>query len=298
MMNHPAEIKLHKLLQDVSNGEGDISDEILDLVAADVKAALRKQINSRRRNQEFTLRMSNIGRPKCQLWFDKNKPEEATPLPPFFMMQMLIGDVTEAVFKGLLRAANVDFEDSGHVTLNVGGQLINGTYDVKINGAIDDVKSASPWSYNNKFDSYASLAENDSFGYVSQLVGYAEADNAEVGGWWVINKSTGEFKYLKAEPDKAEAMAAIERTVESITNNEPLERCYLSVPETFYKKATGNLVLPDECHFCQYKKACWPMLRSIPKLVTRESTKNPAPVDYVYIAPEYEDKAREYENAQ
>ncbi len=298
MMNHPAEIKLHKLLQDVSNGEGDISDEILDLVAADVKAALRKQINSRRRNQEFTLRMSNIGRPKCQLWHDKNAPEKAKPLPPFFMMQMLIGDVTEAVFKGLLRAANVEFEDSGNVTLEVSGQKINGTYDVKIDGAIDDIKSASPWSYNNKFDSYASLSENDSFGYVSQLVGYAHADNANIGGWWVINKSTGEFKYLKAEPDKDTAMAAIENAVEYIESDAPFERCYHSVPETFYKKQTGNLVLPDECHFCQYKKACWPMLRSVPKLVTRESTKNPAPVDYVYIAPEYEDKAREYENAQ
>ena len=30
---------------------------------------------------------------------------------------------------------------------------INGSYDIVINDAVDDIKSASDWSYRNKFES-------------------------------------------------------------------------------------------------------------------------------------------------
>ena len=42
--------------------------------------------------------------------------------------------------------------------LELDGASINGTYDIVIDGAVDDVKSASNWSYNNKFESYDTLA--------------------------------------------------------------------------------------------------------------------------------------------
>ena len=75
---------------------------------------------------------------------------------------------------------------------------INGTYDIAIDGAVDDIKSASDWSYRNKFKSFASLKESDSFGYVGQLAGYAQASGLKAGGWWVINKANGSFKYIPA----------------------------------------------------------------------------------------------------
>ena len=56
--------------------------------------------------------MSNIGRPTCQLWFDKNKPETALPKPTTFVMNMMLGDIVEAVFKGVLKESNVAFEDT------------------------------------------------------------------------------------------------------------------------------------------------------------------------------------------
>ena len=46
-----------------------------------LKAALYKQFDSGPRDK-FRLRMSNIGKPKCQLWFEKNDPEDKTPFPP------------------------------------------------------------------------------------------------------------------------------------------------------------------------------------------------------------------------
>lgn len=55
------------------------------------------------------------------------------------------------------------------------GESINGTYDIVIDGAVDDIKSASNWSYSNKFDSFETLAKGDGFGYIGQLAGYAKA---------------------------------------------------------------------------------------------------------------------------
>ena len=297
-MNHPAEIAIHMFLQSVGKGEGVVSDEILDQVAADVKDALKRQFTGPSRKDSFRLRMSNLGRPTCQLWFDKNKPEEAAPFPPFFLMQMIIGDITEAVFKGLLRASGVEFGDSENVQLEVAGAKINGSYDMKLNGNIDDVKSASPWSYTNKFADFETLEAGDSFGYVSQLVAYAVASKSGVGGWWAVNKSNGEFKYVSAENADVDAvMGKIADTVTYINEDKPFKRCFDAVPETFYSKATGNLVLNSSCNFCNYKKSCWPEMTSIPKLVTREKTKVGQITDYVFIAPEHLEKAESYESS-
>jgi hypothetical protein len=147
----------------------------------------------------FTLRMSNVGRPSCQLWYEKNKPEVAVPLPTTFIMNMMIGDIVEAVFKGILKEAGVKYEDSDSVKLELDNTSINGTYDIVIDGAVDDIKSASDWSYKYKFESFDTLKNGDSFGYVGQLAGYAKAAGKRAGGWWVVNKATGAFKYVRAK---------------------------------------------------------------------------------------------------
>ena len=72
-MNHPAELQVFSYLQKAMKGEATMTEEVTDLVASDVKAAMNKQFNSPPR-YAFRLRMSNIGRPKCQLWFEKNDP--------------------------------------------------------------------------------------------------------------------------------------------------------------------------------------------------------------------------------
>jgi len=56
----------------------------LTQLASDVAEALKRQFGSGNKRDEFRLRMSNIGRPTCQLWFDKNKPEKALPKPTTF----------------------------------------------------------------------------------------------------------------------------------------------------------------------------------------------------------------------
>ena len=281
-MNHPAELMVFSFLQKAMAGEATMTEAVTKQVAADVEAALNKQFNSSPRG-EFRLRMSNIGKPKCQLWFEKNDPEDKLPLPPHFLMNMILGDIVEAVFKGLLRAAGAEFKDNDNVTLKLpNGQEIKGEYDMEMDGKIDDVKSASPWSYKNKFASFDALAQGDSFGYIPQLVGYATAAGKDVGGWWVVNKGTGEFKYVDAsEVDKEAVLEQIQDLVNYIDNDEPFERCIEPVPETFYRKPTGNLVLPGACKFCDFKHKCHPTMQTLPSRSSKAA--NPPDVDYIFI---------------
>ncbi|MDB4396503.1 hypothetical protein N9003_01505 [bacterium] len=282
-MNHPAELAIYSFLQKALAGEANMTEAVTKQVAADVEAALNKQFNSPPRG-DFRLRMSNIGKAPCQLWFEKNDPEDRRPFPPHFLMNMILGDIVEAVFKGLLRSVGQDFKDNDVVTLKLpNGQEIKGEYDMLMDGKIDDVKSSSPWGYKNKFESFATLNNKDSFGYVSQLVGYAEAAGAGVGGWWVVNKGNGEFKYVDAsEVDKEAVIDSIQSTVDYIENDEPFKRCYEAVPETYFKKPSGNLVLDaDTCGWCDFKHKCWD-LKEQPSRVYKGKNEPPM-VEYVHI---------------
>ena len=194
-------------------------------------------------------------------------------------MNMMLGDIVEAVFKGLLKSAGVQYEDASKVTLELKDDKINGEYDIVIDGAVDDVKSASNWSYQNKFESYDTLASGDGFGYVAQLAGYAKAAGKKVGGWWVVNKANGEFKYvpatgldLDAEVDK------IQTTADTLKENK-FERCFEPVPETFRGKETGNKVLNDGCRFCNYRFDCWDTLTELPAVMSK--AKSPPTISYI-----------------
>ena len=75
-MNHPAELALHRYMDNAANGKSTMSEDTIKQVGKDVMDALARQFGESGK-RDFRLRMSNIGRPTCQLWFDKNKPETA-----------------------------------------------------------------------------------------------------------------------------------------------------------------------------------------------------------------------------
>jgi hypothetical protein len=285
-MNHSAELKVHQFLSKVRHGDSVLSEEIVDQVTADVRAALIRQFVDKRDNA-FSLRMSNVGREYCQLWFDKNEPEDAVPHSTNFVINMMMGDIAEAVFKGLLTQAGVAYDNGDKVKLTAGDHTIYGTPDLTIDGAVDDVKSASPWSYTNKFVDFKTLAENDSFGYVGQLAGYAKAMNVKAGGWWVINKANGEFKYVSAEGIDVDAeVQKIASKADKLKENK-FERCYEALPETYRKKETGNLVLGRECGWCSYRYKCWEGLQEMPSLVSKAEIKpmvSYVKIDEVFLA--------------
>jgi len=283
-MHHPAELSLHSYLRGAVDGKSTMSQEVIDQVAEDIKVALHKQFNPEEEEpRKFKLRMSNIGRPTCQLWFQKNDPNDAEPKPTSFKINMIMGDIVEAVFKGLLRASGTTFDDNDRVTLDLpNGGKVSGEYDMILNDKVDDVKSASPWSYENKFADFNTLNAGDSFGYVSQLVGYAAAAGKDIGGWWVVNKANGNFKYVSAEEaNSKEVLEKIEDTYEYIDKDEPFERCFDAVPETYRKKPSGNMKLGSGCRFCDHRFKCWPTLQALPSRVSQ--AKDKPIVEYVSV---------------
>ena len=285
-MNHPAELALHQYMEDAANGKSTMTPSTIQQIGTDVMAAVARQFGGGNKRDKFGLRMSNVGRPTCQLWYDKNKPEAALPLPTTFVMNMMLGDIVEAVFKGLLKEAGVKYEDDAKVTLDIDDDTsITGTYDIVIDGAVDDIKSASNWSYNNKFESFNTLREGDAFGYVAQLAGYAKAADKKAGGWWVVNKANGQFKYVPATGLDIDAeVGHIQETAKTLEENK-FERCFEPVPETFRGKPTGNTVLNSNCMFCRYRFDCWPEIDERPAVMSK--AKEPKMVAYISLADEY-----------
>ena len=197
---------------------------------------------------------------------------------------MLIGYIVEAVFKGLLTEAGVKYDNTDKVTLDLGDDSVSGSYDIVVNDAVDDIKSASDWSYRNKFNSYESLASGDSFGYIAQLAGYAKAADKKAGGWWVVNKSNGSFKYVPATGlDVDGEVFKIKNTVNKIKENK-FEKCFQPIPEKFRGKETGNRILNTNCKFCSYRFDCWPSLVERPAV--KSQAKNPPIVAYVELRKE------------
>tara|TARA_R100000234_G_C4984925_1_gene172754 strand:- start:541 stop:1359 length:819 start_codon:yes stop_codon:yes gene_type:complete len=269
-------------MEDAVKGNSTMSDATIKQVATDISDALKRQFGGGNKRGDFKLRMSNVGRPTCQLWYEKNKPEVALPFPTTFVMNMMLGDIVEAVFKGLLKEAGVKYEDNEKVTLKLDDDTsVDGTYDIVIDGSVDDIKSASNWSYTNKFESFDSLRQGDAFGYVAQLAGYAKASGKKAGGWWVVNKANGQFKYVPATGiDVDKEVSNIKQTADTINENR-FERCFDAVPEKFRGKETGNKVIGTECSFCRFRFSCWPSLEERPSIMSK--AKDPKMVGYVEI---------------
>jgi len=280
-MQHRGELAISQYLENASKGLTSMSDETINRVGEEIKESLKRQFAGGNKRDKFRLRMSNIGRPSCQLWFEKNRPETALPRPTTFVMNMMIGDIVESVFKALLTEANVEYKDSDSVVLDLDkDNKISGSYDLVVDGAVDDIKSASDWSYKYKFDSYESLASGDSFGYVGQLAGYAKASGYKAGGWWVVNKANGQFKYVPANIDMDKELDKIKQNIKA-TESKELVRCFEPEPETFRGKETGNMVLNRNCNFCSYRQSCWVTLKELPAQMSQ--AKEPKMVQYISL---------------
>lgn len=281
--------KVQAFLDRANRETVELSDELLDEFAASCRAALKKQFNDKR-NERFTIRMSNIGRPLCQLQMEAAGTDAEVPSYSH-KMKMLIGDMIEAAAITIMRAADVNVEKTqGAVHLQVEDVTIQGTYDVKIDGQIYDIKSASSYAFAHKFgeDGFRNLCSDDSFGYVAQGFGYAEADGARFGGWIAIDKSTGEWSVASVPSDQSEyeearrdALDTITQNVKALSNGAEFKRCFTDVNELYYGKPTGNKVLPFSCEYCAFKSACWKSLKTLPKLSSKGQF--PKLVNYTYI---------------
>ncbi len=272
------EPKIHMVLDRLSNGESDtleIKDEWIEEATENFRQALKKQFG--RTSEPFRLRMSNLGKPTCQLQMEKmGKPKSR--LPYNFIMRMLLGDASESLILLLLKISKANItSEKDKVEMSVLSTKIEGETDLDIDGKVYDIKSASPWSFSHKFsEGYEGLRDNDDFGYISQLIGYSNAQNKEVGGWIVLDKSSGCIKVIDAEvgaEEKKRVTEDIKQTVETVMSDAPFKRMFEPEDEYFRKALTGSKRLSTTCAFCPYLQSCYPNAQLLPQ--TGSKAQNP-----------------------
>ena len=96
--------KLNTLVDDIYKklsvlGEGkslNLSDEVIDKFGEDMKEVLRHWSTPTERS-EGTLRMSNIGRPNRQLWYDMKAAPQENIINPSTFVKFLYGHILEEV---------------------------------------------------------------------------------------------------------------------------------------------------------------------------------------------------------
>lgn len=211
-----------------------------------------------KRSGKGYLRMSNIGRPDRQLWFDINGTGDKEPLLPPTLIKFAYGDMIEQMI--LLYA-----KMAGHVVEQEQAEVevdgIKGHIDAIIDGVLVDVKSASSFSF-QKFDTGALFEPgNDPFGYVAQICGYMVATGCERGGFLAVDKTLGKICFCEIPAHVVARYKVHERIAhikEVVANPEMPPRCYSDVPDG----KSGNMKLDTGCSYCPHKFNCWPDLKT------------------------------------
>lgn len=254
-------------MQKVATTSVSMTDEFFKPVLKDIEHYARKLFEDDP-NRPFTIRMSSIGKPLCILQMEKAKAprvEDEWNHP----LRMFFGGVIEATTVAILKHAGINVEQEQFpCVLDIAGIKITGTGDLVIDGAVWDVKSASQFTFKEKFDSYETLKADDTFGYIPQICGYAKAKGLKPGGWFVIDKSSGIIKVIpfpdNYEPEMEYGLDIISRNASVLLTNEPFKRKFLAVDEKFQKRFTGNKTLGIACTYCPFKYTCWPGLQHLP----------------------------------
>ena len=246
---------IYKALEPLSNQQiVDIPEELLEELTNNLKECITHWATPQENSKQY-IRMSNVGRPLRQLYFDlKEEKKKKDQSNPFLSIRFLYGHLLEEILIFLVKL-------SGHTVTDEQKEVvvdnIKGHIDCKIDGEVIDIKTASNFAF-KKFKE-GTLRDDDPFGYLAQLSGYEEAEKSSNGGFLAINKETGELTlYQPDELDKPNIRYEISKAKKAIDqDNPPEEMCYEPVPEG----KAGNMKLPKPCVYCSHKHKCYSDLR-------------------------------------
>lgn len=238
------------------NKEHTVNEENLEEFASSLKEVLRVRLAGRKETSG-PLRFSSLGRKDRQIWYDAHPIEGgAEELSPKTYFKFLYGDVIEHIILFLAKEAGHNVE-SPQAEVEVSD--IKGHIDAIIDNVVVDVKSASPFGFKKFKD--GTVTEDDPFGYVEQLSGYADVlTPGSPAAWIAFDKVSGDMcvSYLSSSVIKDNKPGPrIEHLKEVIDAEAPPERCYRPVPEG----TSGNLRLPTPCSYCRHKHRCYDNLR-------------------------------------
>ena len=248
--------KLDTLVEDIydklsvlSDGESlNIDDKTIDAFGESMKEVLSQWANPRPRDSG-TLRMSNIGKPLRQLWYDMRSESKTTErIKPSVFIKFLYGHLLEEVLLMLIKIAGHEVTDE-QKEVSVSG--IKGHMDCVIDGEVVDIKTASGFAFKKFYNK--TLAEDDMFGYLPQLAGYEAAMGTNKGGFLAMNKESGELALYRPNSfDKPDIKKKIKTVKKLIKIDTPPELCYNPIPDG----AAGNMQIARGCTWCRHKFEC------------------------------------------
>ena len=248
--------KLDTLVEDIydklsvlSDGESlNIDDKTIDAFGESMKEVLSHWANPKPRDSG-TLRMSNIGKPMRQLWYDMRSESKTTErIKPSVFIKFLYGHMLEEVLLMLIKIAGHKVTDE-QKEVSVSG--IKGHMDCVIDGEVVDIKTASSFAFKKFYNK--TLAEDDIFGYLPQLAGYEAAMGTNKGGFLAMNKESGEIALYRPDSfDKPDIKKKIKTVKKLIKIDTPPELCYNPVPDG----ASGNMKIARGCTWCRHKFEC------------------------------------------
>ena len=200
------------------------------------------------------LRMSSIGRCERAQWYAVKgyTPEE---LEGSVYLTFLQGHILESVLVALIKLAGHDVQDQQKKHTVEG---INGSQDCTIDGELVDIKTASAWSWDNKFSEDG--IKDDAFGYIKQLSGYGKTEDRKDGYFLAFNKNKSTLKLCrqKLEEDIDTYIVDLKDKMESDTPPMRLANA------TTFSKAEAKEKLCMTCAFCGFKEDCYGSLIAKP----------------------------------
>lgn len=232
-----------------------LNEENLSAFLSSMEQTLRSRL-AKAQEQSSPLRFSALGKPDRQLWYDGHPDGEEEKLSTKTLFRFLYGDVIENLLVFLIKEAGHTVEREQE-EIEVAG--VKGHIDCLVDGVVVDIKSASPFGF-KKFKEN-SVTEDDPFGYVAQLSGYAAVLTPDKSAAWIaMDKVSGEIcvsslsnSIIQDYPPEPR----IEHLKEVLDLPEPPARCYEDEPDG----KSGNRKLGTACSYCKHKARCWPGLR-------------------------------------
>jgi len=207
------------------NTENNINEKDLDKhlnsfaegVVETIKILLKEKHNSKR-----SLRLSAIGKPDRQLWYDNNLEVKKTTLSPSLRIKFFYGHLLEEVLILFSRLA-------GHKVTGQQKEIdiegVKGHQDCFIDDVLVDCKSASGKSF-LKFKENR-LSTDDPFGYIPQISAYAEGNGVDEAAFLAIDKQNGEICLTKVHSvEMINAKDRVKHLKNVMRDGKPPVKCY------------------------------------------------------------------------
>jgi|TARA_E500000318_G_scaffold9656_1_gene8790 hypothetical protein len=223
----------------------------MDIFCKNVSQSILTALTENSEGKPRKLRMSGLGKPARQLWYEYHKPKLKEHLPPYVKIKFLYGHILEELLLLFAKTA-------GHTVSDEQKELkleeVVGHQDANIDGWVVDVKSASQYGF-KKFKANNITKENDSFGYLSQIKAYGEAQSNDKLAFLAIDKTSGAIALATPNtedlPNMKEKIKKLKKSLSDKNKIPP--RCYEDIEDGM----SGNRKLSVECSYCSFKVDCW-----------------------------------------